>query len=602
MEEIQSVKPIIQLDDAVINQIAAGEVVERPSSLLKELLENSVDAGAMRIDISIERGGLKRIRVRDNGQGIAAEQITLALSRHATSKLQTAEQLFAIESLGFRGEALPSIASVSRLKILSRALAADQAYSYQVNAGKAVGEPAPAAHNQGTTVEVEDLFYNTPARRKFLRTEKTEFNHCDAVIRHLAISHMDISIGFEHNGKSVFNLPPGNSAVAVQKRLEILCGRAFVENSVYFEDQSGPLTLRGWTGLPTFSRSQRDLQYFYVNGRAVNDKLISHAVRRAYNDVLYHGRHPAFVLYLSLPAKDVDVNVHPAKTEVRFRESREVHDYMYRTLHRMIGDLTPADAEVALPTPAVVKHGITATIPTAAVQGGQRRMVAEQIKNYGELAAGAMRSGEGRADDITAHGEDAQIPPLGFALAQLKGVYILAENAQGLVMIDMHAAHERITYEHLKQSLDTHDISVQPLLVPVQLHLSQAEVNVLVEYQDDFMALGMDISALGDDRIVVRGVPELLAKSDIEMLVRDAVSDLLEYGASDRVKDAQHGILSSMACHGSVRANRQLTIMEMNALLRQMEEVERSGQCNHGRPTWMSVSLAEIDKWFLRGR
>ncbi|MDD9874911.1 MAG: DNA mismatch repair endonuclease MutL [Gammaproteobacteria bacterium] len=604
-------RAIIQLDDRLINQIAAGEVIERPASLLKEVLENSIDAGATHIRVHTECGGFKRIAVQDDGVGIPETEMQLALSRHTTSKLTRFDDLFDVGTLGFRGEALPSIAAVSRLTVTSRVADSAPAFRVICHGGAAVGAPQPAAHPPGTTVEAVDLFYNTPARRKFLRTEKTELKHLDAVVRRIALSHFQLDIRFIHDGKEVFHAPAAHTADQREQRIAGLCGEPFAKQSVYFEDQVEIMRLSGWMGLPTFSRSQRDLQYFFVNNRAVRDNLVAHAVRRSYHDVLYHGRHPAFALFFHIRPNLVDVNVHPAKSEVRFRDSRAVHDYIYRTLHRVIAELTPGDSEVKLPTPgaAVALHAAGARPGgygpgASAAQRNIRMKVAEQLDAYRALhpPAGTDPGAPGAASGDAERADDAEVPPMGYALAQLKGVYILAENRDGLIMVDMHAAHERITYETLKQQAAAKSAASQPLLVPLGMVVSRREAEAAEQFAGHFQALGFDIERLGNEQLAVRAVPESLAKADLEALVRDVLSDLLEHGGSQRITDAEHEILSSVACHGSVRANRRLTHAEMNALLRRMEQVERSGQCNHGRPTWMSVSLPEIDKWFMRGR
>ncbi len=599
-------RPIRQLDDKLINQIAAGEVVERPASLLKELLENCIDASASKIEIQVDRGGMKRIQVADNGFGIPRRQLTLALSRHATSKLAAAEDLFQVGTLGFRGEALPSIAAVSRLTLASRSPDQDRGYQVAVQGGHGISEPAPVAHRMGTTVEVQDLFYNTPARRKFLRTEKTEFNHCDQAVKKIALSQPTLEVVFMHDGKTVFHVLPAHTEEARKKRISSICGAQFSRQCVYLESQVETLALSGWTGLPTFSRAGRDLQYFYVNGRAVKDNLIAHAVRRAYHDVLYHGRHPAFILFLDIRPDLVDVNVHPAKSEVRFRESRLVHNYIYRTLHHTISELTPNDGKVSPPAPADIPLGTAHTGGHGRYPAQQnlRERVSEQLQGYDALVRG-YRNQEAGPGGMSGHpltGNDRDVPPLGYAIAQLKGIYILAENSEGLIMVDMHAAHERITYETLKAQARENGLNSQPLLVPVQINVSQSEARIAEDYMEEFENLGVEINRLGEEKLVIRSMPDLLSRSDVENLIRDTLSDLAEFGVSARIQDAQNEILSSVACHGSVRANRKLELAEMNSLLRQMEEVERSGQCNHGRPTWMSVSLAEIDKWFMRGR
>jgi DNA mismatch repair protein MutL len=610
-------RAITQLDDTLVNQIAAGEVIERPASLLKELLENSVDAGASRVEIQVERGGLKKVTVKDNGCGVPHQQLALALTRHATSKLTAIEDLFDVSTLGFRGEALPSIAAVSRLTLRSKTALQDSGYEISVHGGKPVASPGPAPHPLGTTVDVEDLFYNTPARRKFLRTEKTEMNHCDSVIRKIALSHSDLDVTYYHDGRRALYVPAAVNGPEKDKRIATICGKPFAAQCVYFEDDVEIMALSGWLGLPTFSRSQRDLQYFFVNGRPVSDNLVSHAVRRAYNDVLYHGRHPAFVLFLRINPNLVDVNVHPTKSEVRFRESRSVHDFIYRTLHRTIGGLSPEQSTVQLPGPRAAFTGIGSKDGYGSVPAQQniKMMVQEQLRTYQTMAGSIpdQRKPESVDDkspfvsgripeQLEREHEESDVPPLGYAIAQLKGIYILAENKEGMIMVDMHAAHERLTYETLKQQLDENKVTSQPLLVPLQINISEREAAAAESFAEQFRLLGFEIDRLGHEKIVVRSVPEMLIRSNVDILVRDVLSDLLEHGTSDRIQDAQLEILSSIACHGSVRANRKLEIREMNALLRQMEEVERSGQCNHGRPTWMSVSLGEIDKWFLRGR
>ncbi len=609
---------IRQLDDQLINQIAAGEVIERPASLVKELLENCLDAGASRISILIERGGTKRIVIQDNGHGIPKEELQLALSRHATSKMAVFEDLFNVATLGFRGEALPSIAAVSRLAIKSRVANAPSGFTVECHGSTRISEPLPVAQDTGTTVEVTDLFYNTPARRKFLKTEKTEFNHIDDVIRRTALSRFDVAFDFSHDGRQVFTAAAAQTDTERLKRIGSICGKPFSTQCIGLEDKVEVMSINGWIGLPTFSRSQRDMQYFYVNGRAVKDHLLAHAVKRAYSDVLYHGRHPAFVLFLRIEPRLVDVNVHPAKTEVRFRDSRTIHSYIYRAVHRAIADLTPEQGGVDLPGPGANSVGSGISVQgqraggygSAPVQQNIRMLVQEQVNAYQRLSGNPVALDNNDKPGTNSNNPEnpvevelsTEIPPLGFALAQLKGIYILAENIEGLVMVDMHAAHERITYETLKQQSAVGGVSVQPLLVPLSIHVSNAENKIADEHSALFSQYGFDINQIGEQQIIVRSIPQLLARVDIETLIRDVLSDLIEFGQSERLQDAEHEILSSVACHGSVRANRKLTLSEMNGLLRQMEEVERSGQCNHGRPTWMKVSLAEIDKWFMRGR
>ena len=590
------------LDDNLVNQIAAGEVIERPASLLKELLENSLDAGATEIRVHIDRGGIKRVSVSDNGSGIPCEEIPLAVSRHATSKLNSAEDLFHLSTLGFRGEALPSIAAVSRLTLQTRVADDESGYEYRSQGGKATGEIRPIAHPIGTTVEIEDLFFNTPARRKFLRTDRTEFNYCDTTVRRIALGNPDVAIDFIRDGKTVFQLFKAENVATMSKRMIKLCGHPFTDQSMYIDHTVDSYTLEGWIGLPTFSRSQRDLQYFFVNGRPVTDHLISHAVKRAYSDVLYHGRFPTFVLFLKLNSKLVDVNVHPAKNEVRFRESRMVYDFVFRTLNRAVAGILPEDSEVALPLTNSPDRN-SQTRPSGVIFGSQQRiqMPRSVQSSDGGLIASIWDMGlnKSKSEDQ----EEKDFPPLGYAIAQIKGVYILAENKDGLILVDMHAAHERITYESLKQQLDSQEsIETQPLLVPIRIAMSFSEVRCLESYKDDLNQLGFELEVFAEDQVVIRAVPELLKNNDIETIIRDTASDLLEHGTTDRPQNEIHEVLSSIACHGAVRANRKLEILEMNALLRQIETVERSGQCNHGRPTWMSVTMAELDKWFMRGR
>jgi DNA mismatch repair protein MutL len=605
---------IQQLSPRLANQIAAGEVVERPASVAKEVLENSLDAGATRVDVDVEAGGGKLIRIRDNGLGIAPDELPLALARHATSKITSLEDLEQVGSLGFRGEALASIGSVSRLTLTSNpdgqgsegALAACEGRDMEV-----VTRPAP--HPRGTTVEVRDLFFNTPARRKFLRTEKTEFNHLEEVVKRLALSRFDVAFSLRHNGKVIHNLKSADTEAERQRRVATVCGPAFMDQALYLENERPGLKLWGWVGLPTFSRSQADLQYFFVNGRVIRDKLVAHAVKQAYRDVLYHGRHPAFVLYLELDHAQVDVNVHPTKHEVRFRDGREVHNFIFSSLHRALADVRPADQVAGNAIPA--GDGLAVDTATGEVTQ-QVGMAMEQVQSYGALHAqkgdrinsvpffGPQGRGNLPGDRINSvpFSSDEDIPPLGYALAQLKGIYILAENAQGLVLVDMHAAHERITYERLKSARESEGIKSQPLLVPQSVAVSQREVQMAAEHEALFQRLGLTVEVAGEEALVIRQIPVSLRDSDVEQLLRDVLADLIEYGSSDRIDAHLDEILSTMACHGSVRANRRLTIPEMNALLRDMEETERSGQCNHGRPTWTQLSIDELDKLFLRGR
>ncbi len=610
------------LSPRLANQIAAGEVVERPASVVKEVLENSLDAGATRVDIDVEAGGVKLIRIRDDGSGIAADDLPLALARHATSKIASLEDLEQVGSLGFRGEALASIGSVSRLTLTSNPADDGSHGSSAACEGREMEvELKPAPHPRGTTVEVRDLFFNTPARRKFLRTEKTEFNHLEEVVKRLALSRFDVAFSLRHNGRVLHNLKPGHSQVERQRRVAAVCGPAFMEQALYIETDLPHLRLWGWVGLPTFSRSQADLQYFFVNGRVIRDRLVAHAVKQAYRDVLYHGRHPAFVLYLELDPAQVDVNVHPTKHEVRFRDGRAVHNFIFSSLHRALADVRPGDGQAGSDrlrdTGEGGDEGLLVDVTTGEIthQGGLS-LGAQPAPAGGFAAYGGYRASPApapgqameqvsdyrRLHSLPGESNAGEVPPLGYALAQLKGIYILAENAQGLVLVDMHAAHERITYERLKTARAHEGIRSQPLLVPRAVAVSQREVQVAAEHAELFLGLGMVVEVAGEESLVIRQIPVSLRDSDVEQLLRDVLADLIEFGSSDRIEGHLDEILSTMACHGSVRANRRLTIPEMNALLRDMEETERSGQCNHGRPTWTQLSIEELDKLFLRGR
>ncbi|KIV74492.1 MULTISPECIES: DNA mismatch repair endonuclease MutL [Pseudomonadaceae] len=618
------------LSPRLANQIAAGEVVERPASVIKELLENSLDAGARRIDVEVEQGGVKLLRVRDDGCGIPSDDLPLALARHATSKIRDLDDLERVMSLGFRGEALASISSVARLTMTSRTADADQAWQVETEGRDMEARVQPAAHPVGTSVEVRDLFFNTPARRKFLRAEKTEFEHLQEVIRRLALARFDVAFHLRHNGKTVFALHEARDEISRARRVASVCGSAFLEQALPIQVERNGLHLWGWVGLPTFSRSQADLQYFYVNGRMVRDKLVVHAVRQAYRDVLYNGRHPTFVLFLELDPAAVDVNVHPTKHEVRFREGRTVHDFLYGTLHRALGEVRPEDQ---LAAPAAVAPVVRPTGLEAGEFGPQGEMslaanvlerpVAEPAwrptASSGGYAPPSRPAGPvGTAEAQAAYREyfaplpdsapvslpesQGDIPPLGYALAQLKGIYILAENAQGLVLVDMHAAHERITYERLKIAMASEGLKGQPLLVPESLAVSQREADCAEEHAAWFQRLGFELQRLGPETLAIRQTPALLKQAEASQLVRDVLSDLLEYGTSDRIQAHLNELLATMACHGAVRANRRLTVPEMNGLLRDMEQTERSGQCNHGRPTWTQLGMDDLDKLFLRGR
>ncbi|MDH7943992.1 DNA mismatch repair endonuclease MutL [Pseudohongiella sp. SYSU M77423] len=617
-------KRIALLSQRLANQIAAGEVVERPASVVKELMENSLDAGASRVDVEVEQGGSKLIRIRDNGTGIPRDDLTLALSRHATSKIVELDDLENIESLGFRGEALASISSVSRLMLVSRSEHAQEEGGWQVEAAgqEMTATLSPAPHPQGTSVEVRDLFFNTPARKKFLRTENTEFGRIDEVVKRIALSRFDVGVTLRHNQRTVHQLQPAQTIQEKQRRIGLVCGPAFLEHAVFIEMEASGLRLWGWVCLPTFSRSQPDLQYFYVNGRVIRDKLVSHAIKQAYRDVLFGGRHPAFVLYLELQPSLVDVNVHPTKHEVRFRDQRLVHDFLFRSLHKALADVRPSDhmqgssdrddnvmgqssADNWQKPVEQASLGLRVDQSTGEILHTDSAPVSQNSAQRFSSYSGASSNSRVLADQAALYqslGEDKEIPPLGFALAQLHGVYILAQNAEGLIVVDMHAAHERITYERMKTACDTQGIKAQPLLVPVSLAVSRAEADCAEEQSQSLAELGFELERVAEESIVVRQVPTLLARANVEQLVRDVLSDIREHGQSERISAYRDELLSTMACHGSVRANRQLSIPEMNSLLRQMEQTERSGQCNHGRPTWVYQSMSDLDKLFLRGR
>ena len=614
---------IKQLPPHLVNQIAAGEVVERPASVVKELLENSIDAASKKIEIDVEQGGVKRIRIRDDGKGIAKEELALALSRHATSKIESLDDLEHVQSLGFRGEALPSIASVSRMTVSSKTAESEQGWSLTDDGQENFIEPEPVAHAKGTTIDVRDLFYNVPARRKFLKTENTEFKHLQEVVKKISLSNFQIGISLRHGQRNVLTLQPAKDRAGADRRVAEICGPAFMEQSLYLDYEAAGLKLWGWVGLPTFSRSQADLQYFYVNGRIIKDRVVTHAVRQAYSDVLFHGRHPAYVLFLELAPEKVDVNAHPTKHEVRFREARLVHDFLYRTLHQALADVRPNADSLQPQIPPHESSSQSSSFQYTPTQQNLSIPVSGQVK---EQMAAYQRLHEGVSNfqnklpplsdkfsyklstnitssmPVDSREDTGQVPPLGFAVAQLHGIYILAENAEGLVVVDMHAAHERITYEHLKKSMADDSVRSQPLLVPSSLAVSQKEGDCAEEFAETFEQLGFELNRLAPEKLAIRAVPSLLKDSNVEQLVRDVLSDLLEHGSSERIQTEMNEILSTMACHGSVRANHRLSIPEMNALLRDMERTERSGQCNHGRPTWTQMSINQLDKLFMRGQ
>ncbi|WP_191603108.1 DNA mismatch repair endonuclease MutL [Marinomonas algicola] len=635
------------LSPRLANQIAAGEVVERPASVVKELLENSLDAGATQLDIEVEQGGVRQIKIRDNGVGIEKEDLALALSRHATSKILTLDDLESVRTLGFRGEALASISSVSRLLLTSKFADSDEAWRVEAEGKDMATAVKPASHLPGTTIEVRDLFFNTPARRKFLRTEKTEFSHLEEVVKRLALSRYDVGFRLSNNGKQVYDLRAVADQMSAEHRLASLLGKKFIENALTLDVEAAGLRLWGWIGLPTFSRSQADLQYFFVNGRVVKDKLVAHAVRQAYRDVLYNGRHPTFVLYLELDPATVDVNVHPTKHEVRFRDGRLVHDFLFSKIHKVLADVRPEsdgggaqvelNASQAVPLVSDIREQSNLSLhPQSSPELSSSDSVSSELGsvfdktwvNPSEVknqlsAVSDLTQFAGAVGGInTAHeyvnpetGEISAsvnankisegvsvIPPLGFAVAQLHGVYILSESASGLIVVDMHAAHERILYERMKNAFYQNSIVSQPLLVPINVSVSQSEADIVESDGAVFRRFGFVVERTGLESVMVREVPVVLIQSNIESLVRDVISDLNENGGSDLLEARANELMSSMACHGSVRANRKLTVTEMNSLLRDMEITERSGQCNHGRPTWTQLSMSDLDRLFLRGR
>jgi len=623
------------LPTQLINQIAAGEVVERPASVVKELVENCFDAGATQINIDVEQGGVKQIKIRDNGCGIDKEDLSLALSRHATSKIASLEDLEHVSSMGFRGEALPSISSVARLMLISRTADADCAWQVSADGTEQNFDPQPDPHPAGTTVDVRDLFYNTPARRKFLKTEKTEFGHIENLIQKLALSRFDIGFLLQHNQREVLNLKPASTQTQQEKRIAAICGSAFVDNSVKIDYAASGLHLHGWVGLPTFSRSQQDMQFFYVNGRLIKDRLVAHAVKQAYQDVLYHGRHPVFVLYLELDPALVDVNAHPTKLEVRFREGRMVHDFLFQALHRSLAEQRPGQA----PAHNIDEQTIPVGMPSGPVVAEAKPMPSQQTSlpltleqpeaiqtdakpssgGHSSVARGFSYSANKTesasvAEQLQAYSKlfpktdpapvpvDQAMPPLGFALAHIHNIYILAETANGIILVDAHAAHERVTYERLKQNYHSRSIVSQPLLLPIKIQVSSAEADLAEQEHEFFQNLGFELNRSGPETVVLRSTPALLAKTDVDQLIRDILADMATNGMSKKADETTNAILATMACHSSVRAKRKLSIEEMNALLRDMEQTERIGQCNHGRPTWVELSHKDLDRFFMRGQ
>ena len=635
------------LPDALINQIAAGEVIERPASVVKELVENSLDAGARRIEVELERGGCGLIRVRDDGIGISPQEIGIALARHATSKIASLDDLENIATLGFRGEALPSIASVSRLSLISRSADAPHAWAVEARDG-VVTAPTPASHPAGTSVEVRDLFFNVPARRKFLRTEATEFQHVVRMLERLALSRFEVGFALTHNGKEVWALAPARLPAERLARVAQVCGEDFASHVIEFRHDTEQLKLAGWLALPTFSRSQSDLQFAFLNGRFVRDKLVAGATRLAYQDVLFSGRFAAYLLYLELDPTLVDVNAHPQKLEVRFRDSRRIHDFLFRTVERALADTRPT-AQSAGSAPSDWLTGSAAygrgsptqarfllpdssapRVGTDAYRSFLERGVADEAdRPFGDGWGGGTEAaavpglepgtrsgsdhgqahshgpghssfGYGHSNGHSAAAGDGA-PPLGYAIAQLHGVYILAQTAEGMVLVDMHAAHERVMYEGMKKLLTGHTAQ-QQLLVPEILKVTPAHAEAAEAHAAEFSALGFVLTRLAPDQLALRAVPSLLVGRDPGSVVRDVLSDLVETGHSRQVEESINHLLGTMACHAAVRAQRALTVPEMNALLREMERTERADQCNHGRPTWVRLSLGDLDRLFMRGR
>jgi DNA mismatch repair protein MutL len=606
------------LPDLLINQIAAGEVVERPAAALKELLENALDANASQVDVDVAGGGVKRIRVADNGSGIERDDLALAVARHATSKIVSVVDLEAIGTLGFRGEALASIAAVSRVAIASRALDRPHAWRIEVEGGT-IGPVAPAALAGGTTVTVEELYFNTPARRKFLRTEATEWGHCDEAFRRIALAHGDVAFTLTHNGRALHRLQAGGR----RTRAEALLGDAFVLHAAPVDAEAAGVRLAGYAVRPAYAADGPAMQYLFVNGRYVRDRVLSHALREAYRDVLHHERQPAYALWLTLDPRRVDVNVHPQKTEVRFRDAGAIHQFVRHAVERALATTAAGQPAVS----AAERLGIAAAhlpprVPadgTAAAWGA--RPGGDGASGTGVHAApGTVAHAAGAQDALALDsrepaafyrrlfGDRAPQPlpagddyPLGFALAQLHGIYVLAQNRAGLILVDMHAAHERIVYERLKRAFDGR-VPVQPLLVPATFAAEALEIAAATEHAAALDALGFDVSPIGPATLAVRGIPQPLQDADAAALARAVLHDIREFGGSQALDARRDELLSTMACHGAVRANRSLTIPEMNALLREMEATERAGQCNHGRPTWFELTLGDLDRLFMRGR
>ncbi len=597
------------LPDLLINQIAAGEVIERPAAALKELLENSLDAGATDVVVQLEGGGIKLLRVRDNGSGIGQDELPFALMRHATSKIASLEDLQRVASMGFRGEALASMAAVAQVVLTSRSANSTHAWQIQAVDGSH-SDAAPAAHTLGTSVEMRELYFNTPARRKFLKSEATEFAYCEETFKRIALSRPDVAFSLQHNNRMVWQLPVQQGEAALAKRIEAQLGKEFAQSAVSVSRQVAGLSLVGMASVPAYSKATREAQYFFVNGRFIRDKVVAHAIRQAYQDILHHQRHPAFVLFLDLPPELVDVNVHPAKSEVRFRESQAIHQFVFHTLQQALSAPVSTADETATIHPSFRRRPESNGFNQ--LDSGLRRndnifnpqqhtmplhTVAQPLAFYDALFAGRNQETESEKPET-----DTGIPPLGFALAQLSGIYILAQNTYGLVVVDMHAAHERIVYEKLKTALDQHQIPTQPLLIPVSFPADALDVATAEEEQAALAQLGFDIAPLSPTTLAVRAMPAMLKQAHAEAAARDVLHELREYGATRTLTERRNELLSTLACHSAVRANQSLTIVEMNHILREMERTERSGQCNHGRPTWFQMTITELDALFMRGK
>ncbi|MBL8269799.1 DNA mismatch repair endonuclease MutL [Steroidobacter sp.] len=616
--------PIRVLPEQLIHQIAAGEVIERPASVLKELIENSLDAGSKRVDIEIEEGGAKLCRVRDDGCGIDQDELALALSRHATSKISSIDDLERVGTLGFRGEALPSIASVSRTKITSRSANSSVGYSVSSDNGH-LSELEPAPHSIGTTVEVRDLFFNVPARKKFLRAERTETQHITRMVERLALSKFETAFSLSASRRSLVDFPAARTQVERERRVAQIVGDEFMANALYVEHESSGCKLTGWLCQPTYARAQPDLQHFYLNGRMLRDRLISSAIRLGYRDVMFHGRQPAFVLFMEIDPRQVDVNAHPAKLEVRFRDGRHIHNFLFKTVERVLRETyagaasaaaPPTDANSLIPPTEStsmwpMRGPNQATLGLRVSESPPSAYFRQPASSYAsppafERSSGAVSSLSESLGNVpmSAAALEAQpeTPPLGFALAQLHGIYILSQAPDGLILVDMHAAHERTTYERMKAALDNGEVASQPLLVPMSISVSPAEADVLEEHAPSLYRLGLDVVRSGPAGVQIRAVPAFLAQRDLDELLRRISADLAADGSTRGIEEALNEVLGTIACHGAVRAHRNLAVPEMNALLREMERTVRSDQCNHGRPTWTYVSLGDLDRMFLRGR